>query len=69
MMARKKKTETEEIKKPEAEKVQKKYHVVNHYLQTLGEVARLYGTTPEKIIKDNKLKNARIYQGQTLVIK
>ncbi len=52
-----------------AKKKQVKIHVVNHYLQTLGEVARIYGTTPEKIMKDNKMKNSRIHVGDKLIIK
>lgn len=72
-MARKKKIEVdnskvEEVKVPE-KKSKKQYYVVKHYLETLGEVARKFDTTPEKIMKDNHLPNNRIYQGQTLVIK
>jgi LysM repeat protein len=68
-MAKKKKVEVDVSK--ETPKVEKKktYYVVKHYLETLGEIARMFDTTPEKIMKDNHLPNARIHQGQTLVIK
>lgn len=72
-MAKKKKVEDNiskvEKKLEEKPKPKKKYYVVKHYLETLGEIARKFDTTPEKIMKDNHLPNARIYQGQTLVIK
>lgn len=75
-MARKKKVEVDvskEAPKKESpkkvEKHKKEYYVVKHYLETLGEVARKFDTTPEKLMKDNHLPNNRIYQGQTLVIK
>jgi LysM repeat protein len=64
----KEKVEVKAEKKAEP-KPKKKYYVVKHYLETLGEVARKFDTTPEKIMKDNHLPNARIHQGQTLVIK
>lgn len=69
-MAKKKKVEVDVSKEtPKVEKPKKKYYVVKHYLETLGEIARKFDTTPEKIIKDNHLSSARIHQGQTLVIK
>ena len=77
-MARKKKVEVDVSKEAPKKKVEtpkkvekpkKEYYVVKHYLETLGEVARKFDTTPEKIMKDNHLPNNRIYQGQTLVIK
>ena len=69
-MAKKKKVEDNVSKEEKkVEKPKKKYYVVKHYLETLGEIARKFDTTPEKIMKDNHLPNARIYQGQTLVIK
>lgn len=70
-MAKKKKIEdnVSKVEKKVEEKPKKQYYVVKHYLETLGEVARKFGTTPEKIMKDNHLSSARIHQGQTLVIK
>ena len=69
-MAKKKKVEVDVSKEtPKVEKPKKKYYVVKHYLETLGEIARKFDTTPEKIMKDNHLSNARIHQGQTLMIK
>lgn len=70
-MAKKKKIEdnVSKVEKKVEAKPKKQYYVVKHYLETLGEIARKFDTTPEKIMKDNHLPNARIYQGQTLVIK
>lgn len=63
-----------EPKKAEPKKtVKKKAKVINYRVKkgdTLNKIAKKYGTTVKKLVKDNKIKNPNlIYRGQLIKIK
>lgn len=71
-----KKTEPKKTEKKKAEPkktAKKKAKVINYRVKkgdTLNKIAKKYGTTVKKLVKDNKIKNPNlIYRGQLIKIK
>lgn len=76
MVPKPKKAEPKKAEKKKAEPkktVKKKAKVINYRVKkgdTLNKIAKKYGTTVKKLVKDNKIKNPNlIYRGQLIKIK